>query len=67
MVGRAGQHLGQANRGVAYTLVAVLAIAVGSSAPRAIERVATGWLIVAVVCALYALGGKLIPGATCSA
>ncbi len=52
----------QANRGVAYTLVAVLAIAVGSSAPRAIERVAHGWLVVAVVCALYALGGKLIPG-----
>ena len=52
----------QVNRGVAYTLVAVLAIAVGSSAPRAIERVATGWLVVAIACALYALGGKLIPG-----
>jgi hypothetical protein len=52
----------QANRGVAYALVVVLAIAVGCSAPRAIERVATGWLIVAVTCALYALGGKLIPG-----
>ena len=52
----------QVNRGIAYTLVAVLAIAVGSSAPRAIERVATGWLVVAIVCALYALGGKLIPG-----
>ncbi len=53
----------QANRSIAYALVAVLAIAVGSSAPKAIERVATGWLVVAVVCALYALGGKLIPGA----
>ena len=52
----------QVNRGVAYTLVAVLAIAVGSSAPKAIERVASGWLVVALVCALYALGGKLIPG-----
>jgi hypothetical protein len=51
------------NRGIAYTLVVVLAIAVGSSAPKAIERVATGWLSVAVLCALYALGGKLIPGA----
>ncbi len=53
----------QVNRGVAYTLVAVLAIAAGSSAPKAIERVATGWLFVAIVCALYALGGKLVPGA----
>jgi hypothetical protein len=52
----------QVNRGVAYTLVVVLAIAAGSSAPRAIERVAIGWLVVAVTCALYALGGKLIPG-----
>jgi len=50
------------NRGVAYTLVVVLAIAAGSSAPRAIERVAFGWLSVAVACALYALGGKVIPG-----
>jgi hypothetical protein len=50
------------NRGVAYSLVVVLAIAVGSSAPRAIERVATGWLVVALLTALYALGGKLIPG-----
>jgi hypothetical protein len=52
----------QVNRGIAYTLVVVLAIAVGCSARLAIERVATGWLIVAVTCALYALGGKLIPG-----
>ncbi|MDX6680695.1 MAG: hypothetical protein QOG94_734 [Solirubrobacteraceae bacterium] len=49
------------NRSVAYTLVVVLAIAAGSSAPRAIERVAAGWLFVALACALYALGGKLIP------
>ncbi|MEY2516158.1 MAG: hypothetical protein QOJ89_3516, partial [bacterium] len=52
----------QVNRGIAYSLVVVLAIAVGCSVPRAIERVATGWLAVAVTCALYALGGKLIPG-----
>jgi len=50
------------NRAVAYTLVVVLAIAAGSSAPRAIERVAAGWLVVAVACALYALAGKVIPG-----
>ncbi len=50
------------NRAAAYALVVVLAIAVGSSALRAIERVAVGWLAVAVACALYALGGKVIPG-----
>ncbi|MDX6718799.1 MAG: hypothetical protein QOJ63_1053 [Solirubrobacteraceae bacterium] len=52
----------EVNRGVAYTLVVVLAIAAGSSAPRAIERLALGWLFVAVACALFALGGKLMPG-----
>jgi O-antigen ligase len=50
------------NRGVAYTLVVVLAIAAGSSAPRAIERVAYGWLFVALACTLYALAGKVMPG-----
>jgi O-antigen ligase len=49
------------NRGVAYTLVVVLAIAAGSSATRAIERVAYGWLLVAVACVLYALAGKVMP------
>jgi len=53
------QHV---NRAFAYTLVVVLAIAAGSSAPRAIERLAAGWLAVAVTCALYAVGGKVIPG-----
>jgi hypothetical protein len=51
------------NRGVAYTLVVVLAIAAASSTPRVIERVAFGWLAVAVACALYALAGKVMPGA----
>ena len=50
------------NRAFAYTLVVVLAIAAGSSAPRAIHRVAIAWLVVAVTCALYAIGGKVIPG-----
>ncbi|CAN5577557.1 hypothetical protein BH20ACT17_BH20ACT17_19440 [soil metagenome] len=50
------------NRAFAYTLVVVLAIAAGSSTPRAIERLAVGWLVVAVTCALYAIGGKVIPG-----
>jgi hypothetical protein len=51
------------NRAISYTLVVVLAIAVGSSAPRAFERLALGWLSIALACALYALGGKLMPGA----
>lgn len=52
----------QVNRAVAYSLVVVLAITVASSMPRAITRFAYGWLLVAVACALYALGGKIIPG-----
>ncbi len=51
------------NRGVAYTLVVVLAIAAASTSPRVIERVAFGWLAVALSCALYALAGKVMPGA----
>lgn len=50
------------NRAVAYTLVLVLALTLASSLPRAIERFAYGWLAVALACALYALGGKIIPG-----
>jgi hypothetical protein len=56
------QTWAEVNRGIAYTLVALLAIAAGCSAPKAIERVAYGWLGVAIACALYALAGKLIPG-----
>ncbi len=54
---------GYINRSVAYTLVVVLAIAAASSAPRVIERVAWGWLAVALATALYALAGKVMPGA----
>ena len=50
------------NRAVAYTLVIVLAIALASSLPRAIERFAYGWLLVALACASYALAGKIMPG-----
>jgi O-antigen ligase len=52
------------NRSVAYTLVVVLAIAAASSTPRAIEKLAWGWLAVALATALYALAGKVMPGAT---
>ena len=51
----------EVNRAIAYTLVAALGIVLGSSLPRAIERVALGYLALAVVVALYALGGKLVP------
>jgi O-Antigen ligase len=50
------------NRAIAYTLVVVLAVAAAASAPRAIERVAVGYLLVAAAVALYALGGKVAPG-----
>jgi hypothetical protein len=50
------------NRAVAYTLVIVLAIALASSLPRAIERFAYAWLLVALATAFYALAGKIMPG-----
>jgi hypothetical protein len=51
-----------ANRAFAYALVALLAIAAGASHARAVERLAVGYLIVAVLVALYAFGGKATPG-----
>ena len=47
----------ETNRAVAYSLVLVLAFALGAHA----ERIATGLLVIAVVVALYALGGKVLP------
>jgi O-antigen ligase len=52
----------EVNRGLAYALVVFLGIAVGSSAARAIERVAVGLLVVVCAVALYAFGGKVLPG-----
>ena len=49
------------NRAVAYALVAALALVVGASLPRAVERAALGYLAVAAAIALYALGGKTFP------
>ena len=49
------------NRALAYGLVAALALVLGSSLPRAAERVALGYLAIATAVALYALGGKLFP------
>ncbi|HTN25352.1 MAG TPA: O-antigen ligase family protein, partial [Solirubrobacteraceae bacterium] len=54
---------GYINRSVAYTLLVVLAIAAASSAPKVIERIAWGWLAIALATALYALAGKVMPGA----
>ncbi|HEV2820814.1 MAG TPA: hypothetical protein VGW11_09930, partial [Solirubrobacteraceae bacterium] len=39
---------GELNRTLAYVLFAVLAVGVGSSLPRAAERLAVGWLVVAL-------------------
>jgi O-antigen ligase len=52
----------ETNRAVAYALAALLALAVGAHAPRAIERTALGLVAVAVAVALYALAGKVAPG-----
>ena len=52
----------EVNRALAYALVAALGVAVGASVPRAIERIANGWLVIATAVALYALAGKVIPG-----
>src|SRR5687767_14197727 len=50
------------NRALAYTLVVAIALLAAGGAPRAIERVAIGWLAIAVAVAVYALGGKVLPG-----
>ena len=52
----------QLNRGVAYVLVLLLALTAGAWSPRAIPHVAAGFVGVAVLVALYALGGKVAPG-----
>jgi len=51
----------EANRALAYGVVAALALVLGSSLPRAAERAALGYLAIATLVALYALGGKLFP------
>jgi hypothetical protein len=50
------------NRTFAYLLLAGTALVVGSAVPRAIERIAAGWVVVAVAVALWALAGKIVPG-----
>jgi O-antigen ligase/polysaccharide polymerase Wzy-like membrane protein len=53
---------GELNRATAYLLLVVLGIAVGTSAARAVERLALGLLGVFLMVALYAYGGKVLPG-----
>src|SRR5688572_5887166 len=52
----------EANRVIAYALAVAIALVAGSTVPRAVERTAAGWLVVAVGVALYGLAGKLVPG-----
>ena len=49
------------NRAIAYALVAVLGIALGASHREAVQRIAGGYLLIAVAAALYALAGKIAP------
>lgn len=53
----------EANRSLGYALVALLALGLGTSSADAIERMALGWLLVATAVAVYALAGKIAPGA----
>ena len=52
----------EANRAIAYALVVALALALGSSDPRAPERMIALLLASASLVALYALGTKVVPG-----
>jgi O-Antigen ligase/Tetratricopeptide repeat len=50
------------NRAITYVLTLCMALALGASYARAIARLATGYLLVALLVTLYALGQKLFPG-----
>lgn len=52
----------EANRTLAYALAVALALAVGASDPRAIERTATLLLVGTALVALYALATTTLPG-----
>jgi hypothetical protein len=51
----------QLNRTIAYVLVVALALAAGSWYGRAVTRLAYAYAGLALVVALYALGGKVLP------
>jgi hypothetical protein len=50
------------NRGLAYVLALFAGLVIGSSLPRAPERVGRMLALVSLPVALYALGGKTLPG-----
>jgi O-antigen ligase len=50
------------NRTLTYALAVAVAMAIAASLPRAAQYLGIGWLIVAALAALYALGGKVAPG-----
>ncbi len=54
----------EANRVIAYALAVGLGAVLGSSLPRAAERVSIAIGVVTVPAALYALGAKTLPGLT---
>jgi O-antigen ligase len=51
----------EANRVLAYALVVALGLCLGSSLPGAVEKVALGWVAIALLVAFYALAGKIAP------
>lgn len=50
------------NRALEYALIAGLGLVAGTSVVRCLSRLAEGWLVLVLVVALYALGGKTFPG-----
>jgi len=50
------------NRALTYALAVAVAMVIAASLPRAAEYFGIGWLLVAVLAGLYALGGKVAPG-----
>jgi hypothetical protein len=50
------------NRDLAYVIVLALAFAAGASHRRAVEAVATGYLLAALAVTVYAVGQKAVPG-----
>lgn len=52
----------EANRAVTYTLAAGLGLAAACWWRHAAQRLAIGYLVIAGVIALYAIGGKIAPG-----
>ncbi len=52
----------EVNRVIAFALTALIGVFIGSSLPRAAERVGLALALAALPVALYALGGKTLPG-----